>query len=110
MFTLIAEPVAGAVKAGGFRHGHIEDSTGELGHQPVLLGQRDEAVGVEQPEAGVLPADEGFDAADGARAHVQCGLVMHDERPGTDSVSQGVDEGEAFPAIGVSFGSVGRHS
>ena len=105
-----SEPVTGAVKAGCLRHGDIEDGTSELWHHPVLLGQWDEAVGVEQPEGGMWPADEGFDAADRAGVHFQCGLVVQYEGPGADGVSQGVDEGEAFAAIGISFGSVGRHS
>ena len=32
------ELVTGPVKAGGFAHGHLEDRTGQLWHQPVLLG------------------------------------------------------------------------
>ena len=57
----------------------------------------------------MLPTDEGLDAGNGGGVHSQCGLVMQDEGPAAKCVSQCVDEGEALPAVGVGFGSVGHN-
>jgi hypothetical protein len=36
-------------------------------------------------------------------------LVVHDEGPRADGVSQGVDQGETFATVGIGFVTIGRH-
>ena len=53
-----------------------------------MLRHRDELVGRDEPEGGVLPADEGLDALGLAGAEDRFGLVVEDELASGDGHPQ----------------------
>src|ERR1700733_4574554 len=66
------------------------------------LGERDELVGLQQSQRGMLPADEGFDTAQLARARVDLGLVIQGQLArggGSAQVSEEDEPGEIIVVV-----------
>ena len=59
--------------------GGIEDPRSQGLDEAGVLRHRDELVGRDEPEGGVLPSDQGFDALGSAVAEVCLGLVVQNE-------------------------------
>ena len=65
--------------AGDLVQGQSEHRTGQRGHEPGILNQAEEGVGVEEPTRGMLPAHQSLNTVDFAGVEVDLGLVVHDE-------------------------------
>ena len=90
--------------------GFCEAPGAEGDDESGFFGEGDECGGREEAAAGVVPADEGFEADDAVGAEVDFGLIEHDELAGADGDAEfgleleAVDEklGGAFThALGV---------
>ena len=79
----------------------VEHEPGHGGHQPGLLDQVEEGVGVEQAAGGVVPADQRLDAVDLAGAQVDLGLVVQDELVVGQRGPQLLDRPQPGRAVGV---------
>jgi hypothetical protein len=77
------------VPLGGLVERHLQDQAGQRVAEPGFLGERDEVVGRDQAEVGVLPADQGFDPVDLAGGRVEGRLVVQDELAVFDRGEQG---------------------
>jgi len=104
------KPPTHLVEAACFSHRHVENRTGELRHEPVALGERNETVGIEQSERRVLPTYESLHAVHRAVMHVQGWLVVQHKGPLVDGISQGVEERKTVTAIGIVYCSVDSHA
>ena len=77
--TATGQWLALGVPGRGLVQGQGEHDPGQGGHQPGLLDQVQEGVGVEQAAGGVVPADQRLHGVDFAGVQVDLGLVVHDE-------------------------------
>ena len=99
------QPLASPALALGQRM--LEHLAGERLDDPGLLGQRDEAVGTETTELGMVPARQRLDAELGAAVQRHLGLVVDDELAAVQPATQLGGQREAVDAVLVVLLGVG---
>ena len=96
-----AQGEAGRLPAGHLRDGHLEHLHGQRLDQAGVLGRGDELLRHEQPELGVLPADEGLDADDLSGTDVALRLVVQVQLVVVDAAAQVTEQGQPLRGVQV---------
>ena len=88
----------------------VQDPPGQRVDQVGLLGQRQEAVGIEQAVHGMLPAHECLQGADPIARRARLRLVVQHQLPVGDGVAQLGHQAEAGGVVLVEVGPVLEHA
>ena len=83
-----------------------QHDVGQLVHQARLLGERDEAVGADAAEVGMLPARERLDARGTAAGERELRLVLELDLAGADPAPQLAGEHQPVDAVVVVGGGI----